>query len=147
MKIRHAKDSDFEFIIEGLEKTRIIDKRAKKDIKANLSDKRFFRNAIKKKHIRVIENKEEPIGFLNFMTKQKLPYINDKFFWIDLIYIKENYRKKGLGKLLHKDVIKIAKKKGYKTIMLDIFDSNKNSQKSHKKLGFKPVYTTYKKKI
>ena len=45
-------------------------------------------------------------------------HVYDKFLWIDLIYIKKDYRNKGLGKLLYKDVIKIAKKKGFKDIFI-----------------------------
>ena len=59
----------------------------------------------------------------------------------------ENKRGKGLGKLLYKDAIKIAKEKGCKRIILDIFAANQNSINFHKTLEFKPIYTIYQKKI
>ena len=46
MKIRYAQKSDFNFLIEGLEKDRIIEGRSSKDVKAKASDKSDF-NAFK----------------------------------------------------------------------------------------------------
>ena len=147
MKIRYAKDSDFDFLINGLEKNRILENRPKKDIKAKPSDKKEFRIAIKKKNIRIVEEDKKPIAFIYFRTDFKVMYIYDKFFWVDLIYVKENQRGKRLGKKLYEDVFKIAKKKGYKRIIIDIFDANTNSLGFHKKVGFKPIYTIYEKRV
>ena len=147
MKIRFAIGSDYNFLIEGLEKNRILENRAKKDIPAKESDKIEFKDAIKKKNIRIIEDKRKPVAFLYFRTDFKIMYIYEDFFWVDLIYVREDYRGKGLGKSLYNDAVKIAKKKGFKKIIIDIFDSNKNSIGFHKKLDFKPIYAIYKKNI
>ena len=146
MKIRYAKQCDFEFLIEGLERNRIIENRPKKDIKARASDKKDFKKAIKKKNIRIVEDAGQPIAFLYFRTDFKVMYIYDKFLWIDLIYVKEGFRGKGLGTLLYKDVQKIAKRKGYKRIIIDIFKANDKSYAFHKKRGFAPIYTIYEKR-
>lgn len=147
MKIRYAKPSDFNFLIEGLEKNRVLEGRAKKDIKAKPLDKQRFRTGIKKKTIRVVEDEGKSIGFVYFRTDFKVMYIYEKFFWVDLIYVDKKHRRKGLGKLLYKDVFKIAKKKGYKKIIIDIFEKNNKSLGFHEKIGFKPLYTIYEKKI
>ncbi|MBI2135275.1 GNAT family N-acetyltransferase [Candidatus Woesearchaeota archaeon] len=147
MKIRYTIKSDFDFLIESLEKNRILENRPKKDIKARPSDKKEFREAIRKKNIRIVEDKGKPVAFLYFRTDFKLMYIYEKFFWVDLIYVNQNYRGKGLGKLLYNDAFKIAKKKGFKKIIIDVFDANKNSVGFHEKLGFGPVYTIYQKKV
>ena len=68
MKIRYAKGSDFNFLIEGLEKNRVIEKRPKKDIKARPCDKKEFKIAIKKKNLRIVEIDKQPIAFLYFRT-------------------------------------------------------------------------------
>ncbi len=147
MKIRYAKASDFDFLVEGLEENRVLENRPKKDIKARQSDKNEFRQAIRKKNIRVVEENRKPIAFLYFRTNFNVMYIYDKFFWVDLVFVKEVYRGKGLGKLLYKDAIKIAKNKGFKKIIIDVFDSNQKSIEFHKKLGFNPIYTIYQKII
>jgi len=147
MKIRYANNNDFDFIIKGMEKNRILENRATKDVKAKLSDKRRIKQAIRKKNIRVLEKNGKPIAFLYFIINFKVMYIYDKFFWVDLIYVKESHRSKGLGKLLYKDAVKIAKKKGIKKIVIDVFNVNKNSLDFHKKIGFHPLYTIFHKKI
>ena len=74
-------------------------------------------------------------------------YIYEKVFWVDLVYVDERYRGKGIGKMLYKDAVKIARGKGFNKIVIDVFDSNKNSLEFHKKLGFEPVYTIFRKHI
>ena len=147
MKLRYAKNTDFDFLMEGLEKNRILENRPKKDIKAKKSDKEEFRKAIRKKSIRVLEENEKPVAFLYFRADFKVMYVYDKFFWVDLVFVKEDYRGKGFGKLLYQNAIKIAKKKGFKKIIIDVFEANKNSIEFHKGLGFNPIYTIYQKKI
>jgi len=147
MELRYANQSDFGFLIYGLEKNRVLENRPKKDIKARDSDKKEFREAIKKKSIRILEDNKKPVAFLYFRTDFKLLYIYDKFFWVDLVFVKEGYRGRGLGKLMYKDAMKIAKKKGFKKIIIDVFDANKNSAEFHKKLGFEPIYSIYQKKV
>ena len=147
MQIRYAIKSDFNFLIEGLEKNRIIEKRPEKDIKAKPSDIEEFKNAIESKNIRIVEKDDEPIAFLYFRTDFKVMFVYDKFFWVDLLYVKENHRGMGLGTLLYEDILKIAKKGDYKKIIIDIFEANKKSSDFFKKIEFRPVYTIYQKDI
>ena len=147
MNIRYAQEDDFNFIVEGLEKTRIIEKRPEKDIKAGISDKRKIKKAIKTKNIRVLVEEEKLIGFIFFLTDYDVMLIHQKFLWIDLIFINEDFRGKGYGKLLYEDSIKIAKKLGIKKIVIDIFEANRNSLNFHKKIGFKPLYAIYYKEL
>ena len=145
MTLRYAKDSDFDFLVKGLEKNRTLENRPKGQIKAEPSDKRQLRQAIKNKNVRVIEEGGGPIAFLYFRTDFEVMYMNESFFWVDLIYVKEDHRGKGIGKLLYYDAVKIARGKGYNKIVIDVFDANEKSRKFHIALGFKPVYTIYQK--
>lgn len=145
MEIRYAKLSDFDFLIEGLEKNRIVEGRDKKDIKAKKSDVAAFRRGITLKTIRLVEDHGKAIAFLYFRTDFSVMYIYEKFFWIDLVYVDEKFRGKGIGTMLYEDVFKIAKKKGFKKIIIDIFDKNLKSQMFHKKFDFQPIYTIYQK--
>ena len=147
MKFRYAKEEDIYFLIEGLEKNRVLENRPKKDAKAKPADIKEFKTAIRNKNIRIIEDKGEPVAFLYFRTGFKVMYIHEKFFWVDLIYVKEGYRGRGLGKRLYNDAIRIAKKKGFSKVVIDVFEANANSVGFHKKLGFKPIYAIYQKRI
>jgi len=147
MTIRFSIDSDFGLLIEGLEQTRIIEKRDLKDIKAKPSDIKEYRSAIANKQVRVIEINKKPVAFLYFRTDLELLHIYDPFFWVNLIYVKKKYRNKGLGKKLYDDAVKIAESKGYKKIFIDVFYVNKNSLQFHEKLDFKTVYSIYEKSI
>jgi len=147
MKLRYAKRDDFDVLIEGLEKNRLLENRPGKGIRAKASDKEQFRKAIRDKTIRIVEDKGQPVAFLYFRTDFNVMYVNESIFWVDLIYVREGHRRKGVGRLLYKDAIKIAKKKGFKKIVIDIFESNDSSRDFHKKLGFRPIYTIYDKRI
>lgn len=147
MKRRYAKSTDLDFLIEGLEKNRVLENRPKGQIRARPSDKEQFRQAIAKRNVRLVEQNGEPVAFIYFRTDFKIMYLNERVFWVDLIYVKEDYRRCGLGQLLYKDVIHIAQKKGFKRVIIDIFESNRASGKFHRALGFQPIYTIYQKNI
>ncbi len=53
------------------------------------------------------------------------------------IFVKEGYRKTGVGTKLIEQIIKIARKRGFKEIMSDCDVSNKMSIAFHLKIGFK----------
>jgi len=55
------------------------------------------------------------------------------------IYVKENYRGKGIASLLIKELIEACEQKGYWTIEAKIFPENKESIALHKKFGFREV--------
>jgi L-amino acid N-acyltransferase YncA len=147
VKLRYAKREDLDFLIEGLEQNRVLENRPKEQIKARPSDKQQFEQAIAKRNIRVAEQNGEPIAFIYFRTDFKILYLHQRIFWVDLIYVKEDQRRRGLGRLLYQDVTDIARKKGFKKVTIDIFDSNRASRKFHRALGFQPIYTIYQKDI
>lgn len=147
MNIRYAKESDFDLLIEGLENTRIIEKWPEFSIKATVDDIKEYKRAIEDKLVRVIEENNEALGFLYFRTDFSVMHIREKFFWVNLIYIKEDKRRKGFGTKLQADALRIAKEKGFSKIMLDVFKVNDESLEFHKELGFNPIYTIYEKNI
>ncbi len=147
MELRCAQDSDFDFLIEGLEAVRTIERRPEKDIPANDWDKQKYKDAIAQKRVRVFEEDGEPVAYLHFRTDFEVMLIHEPFFWIDLVYVCEDHRGRGLGRLLYEDAAKIAKEKGFKRIVLDVFAVNEISQKFHEKMGFEPLYSIYQKWI
>lgn len=55
------------------------------------------------------------------------------------IYIHKNSRGKGIGRKIMKELIQLAKKQGYHTIVAGIDASNSKSINFHKNFGFKEV--------
>ncbi|WP_323702999.1 GNAT family N-acetyltransferase [Mammaliicoccus sp. Dog046] len=53
------------------------------------------------------------------------------------IYVNSNYRRQGIASKLLIEIIDMAKKNGFKTIVAGIDGENKDSIALHKKLGFK----------
>lgn len=58
------------------------------------------------------------------------------FVWCDDLYVKENYRNKGIGKNLLQKVKEIAMEKGCSNILVGVGHEEKESQKFYKSLGF-----------
>jgi GNAT superfamily N-acetyltransferase len=143
VKLRYAKDSDFEFLIEALEEVRRIERRPAKDIPASETDKQRYRQAIKDRCIRIAEDGQEPVACLHFRTDFQVMLVHEPFFWIDLVFVRESHRGRGLGRLLYEDAMRIAKEEGFEKILLDVFAVNKRSQRFHRRLGFEPLYTIY----
>ncbi len=59
----------------------------------------------------------------------------------DSVYVKEKYRKRGIGDMLLKKLIELSEKKGIWTLQARIFPENTESISLHKKHGFKVVGT------
>lgn len=70
--------------------------------------------------------------FINFSTFKVKPYINLH----DLI-IYDQYRGKGLGRLLMEELIHISETKKYCKISLEVREDNKVAQNLYRSLGFK----------
>jgi GNAT superfamily N-acetyltransferase len=140
-KLRYAMDTDFDFLIEGLETVRTIEKRPPKDIPASDADREKYRNAIKDQRVRVVEKAGQPVAFLHFRTDFQVMLIYEPFLWIDLIYVHQDHRGHGFGQMLYKDATKIAKEQGLSRIVLDVFAVNEPSRQFHEKMGFEPLFS------
>ncbi len=65
--------------------------------------------------------------------------ISDQICEMKRLYVKAEYRGRGLGKLLIESVIERARKMGYKAIRLDTLPSMKEAISIYTKMGFKPI--------
>ncbi|MBM3234279.1 GNAT family N-acetyltransferase [Candidatus Pacearchaeota archaeon] len=147
---RYATRNNLNFIISGISE---IGKLEKEQIKPlNLLSQKII-SAIKKKEIIVIFKENFPIGFIWWTFTKKVPYgINfgnerETFCWVSWSYVVKKERNKGIGAKLYKLLEEESKKRGVKQMRLDVFTVNKNSEKFHLKLGFKPQLTIFRKKI
>jgi len=69
--------------------------------------------------------------FINFSTFKVKPYIN-----LHDIVINEQYRGKGLGRLLLEELINISEQRKYCKISLEVREDNKVAQNLYRSLGF-----------
>jgi ribosomal protein S18 acetylase RimI-like enzyme len=137
MNIRRANKNDFEEYyklkadelrdegdITG-EKVKIPSKAAlKKEFKEFLSKKGIFL---------VIEEGDGLIGYGNGMIYKRA--LDSKFhMWF--LFVEKEYRGKGLGTKLIKDMIKFAKSKGVDKITLDVNPKNTPAFALYRNLGF-----------
>ena len=138
MKIRRATKKDLEkyILIEkesGDEYSKLIKRRV-----------RFTREQIKKDFKDCLKNKKRFIlilkqdgGIIGYLKVSVLENNYEKFGYIDNIFVKKKFRKKGLGTKLIFNVIKELKKKKVKICTLGVDIKNKNALKLYEKLGFK----------
>jgi L-amino acid N-acyltransferase len=82
----------------------------------------------------VFEQDNKAVGFASFGPFRAWPAY--KYTAEHSIYVHKSYRKKGIGMVLLKEIIRIAGVRGYKTIVAGIDDANEGSIYMHKKLGF-----------
>jgi ribosomal protein S18 acetylase RimI-like enzyme len=80
----------------------------------------------------IAEEGKEIIGYLacDFVTNSRLLYIGD-------IFVKREFRKKGIGKILINGAKSIAKARKFKKIRLGVNLKNKSAILFYRKIGFK----------
>lgn len=92
--------------------------------------KEHIKNRIKGKTVLVAIGAREVAAFLAWGTLWTKIHIED-------IFVKEEYRKHGLGTMLIKRAMKVAKKRGFKEVTSDCGVANKISLKFHLRDGFR----------
>jgi len=152
IKIENAKTKHVNFILKGIEEIFKIEK-ATLTRNQRIELKKFIIKDLKKREIKIAVKNDELVGFIWFKFSDKTPFgVNygkwdEKYCWINWAYVTKKFRNQRIGSTLYKEIEKICKKKGIKTIMLDIFKVSKLSEKVHKKLGFKELLSIYTKNI
>ena len=66
---------------------------------------------------------------------------------INYIYVKDEYRHKGIAFSLFKKVMQDYQTIDIENIELNVFNDNEFAVRLYEKIGFKPVYTNYKLKL
>jgi GNAT superfamily N-acetyltransferase len=136
--------NEVEFIIEKRKPTKkILAKRRQEAAKT-----------IRKKKTIIAENEAgERAGFISYEFSRAPPFGVDygdwynEYAWVSWSYVDKKWRKKGVGRALYAAVEKIARERGIKEVMLDVFEVNARSRAFHRKLGFSPLLSIYSKKI
>lgn len=115
MKIEYASEVDFEFILNN-------DKHV---------SKKLVKNKLKEKEIIIAKDQNNQIiGWLRFS------YFWDNTPFMNMLYINEKYRNKGIGKELVGFWENEMKNLGYEMVMTSTL-SNEQAQHFYRKLGYK----------
>lgn len=105
-------------------------------------------NNIKQEDVFVAYAKaDKPMGYVfGYRQFNKGKIYNKNILILEALFVKEEYRKKGIGKLLVQAFENWAKEK-YEDFVIEItyINSNKNAQKFYESLGYKSVKTTLRK--
>lgn len=65
------------------------------------------------------------------------PYLNEHDFYISVIMVGENYRRRGVGTLLLKEITSVAKDKNCSKLVLEVNEYNTAALSMYRKFGFK----------
>jgi ribosomal protein S18 acetylase RimI-like enzyme len=145
MKIRTAKIDDTDAISLLNNQVQAIHAREFPHIYKPPSRDTFSSSEISdllKKEKNIIFAAEENHQIIGYVFAEIMNYpetsirYNMDVIFIQHISIKESYRRKGVGKLLLKRVLRLAEEKGISIIMLDVWTFNKEAANFFKKQGF-----------
>lgn len=115
MKIEYAREQDFQFILDN---DRHI-------------PKQLIKNKLKEKEIIIAKDQDNKVmGWLRYN------YFWDNTPFMNMLYLNENYRNKGIGKELVEFWESEMKSKGYELVMTSTL-SNEQAQHFYRKLGYK----------
>ena len=81
---------------------------------------------------------EEEGTFLGFAMGQPSPDILGAF-WLEYLYLYEQARGKGVGRLLIEAMGRRAREQGYSGMVIDVFNGNDNAEQLYRYLGAKLV--------
>jgi ribosomal protein S18 acetylase RimI-like enzyme len=95
----------------------------------------------------LIEEKNEVIGQL-LITYEYSDWKNKNMWWLQSVYIKNEYRKKGFFKALFEEVKNIAKNNKIEILRLYVYKKNKSAIEVYKKIGMiKKEYLIFESKL
>ncbi len=101
-------------------------------------------NGSNKSYLLVAENDDAVAGFLKAdVAKIQSFFMETRVLYLDDMYVKEDYRGKGISKALYAEAEKIAKKRKIKWLKARVYDFNKPAQAMAKSVGLRPLYSEY----
>jgi len=138
MKILKAKSADFESVFELIVELAHFEKLKPPNRAAK---KRLFKDAFGEKplyNIIIAKDGNQITGYAFYFYTYS-SFLAKKTLYLEDIYITQNERTKGTGKLFFNELVKIAKKENCRRMEWCVLDWNKNAIKFYNKLGAKPL--------
>lgn len=139
IKIRSAKRSDSKQIIELINKLAKFEKLKPPDENAK---KRLINDAFGKNpkfKVTVADDRTEKLLGYAFYFFTYSSFLARKTLYLEDIFITEDYRNTGIGKLFFDELVKIAKKNNCGRMEWAVLDWNVNAIKFYDKLGAKQL--------
>lgn|GEM_PF-3536244 len=147
VQIRDGIASDLDFMVEGLQNNRVLEGRPPDAIAASPEVVDAFARQLETGRVRVVEDEGRPVAFLSFRLDFEVMYVTGRFLWVDLVYVHESQRGRGLGRRLYDDAVDVAARHGCERVVADVFAANQGSTAFHEAMGFEPMYTIFAKVV
>ncbi|UKB81672.1 GNAT family N-acetyltransferase [Chryseobacterium sp. MEBOG07] len=92
----------------------------------------------------VAEENNEIIASGYALIKKSEKYYNqfEKYSYLGFMYVKPEYRGKGINKVITDELISWSKSRGISEIRLDVYAQNESAIKAYEKAGFEPHLLT-----
>lgn len=82
------------------------------------------------------------------LQKAKKQYYNfEEYAYLGFMFVKSEYRGKGINQLVLDQLLKWTKSKGISEVRLDVYDQNESAVKAYEKAGFEPLLLTMRLKL
>ena len=92
----------------------------------------------------IAEDGKELAGFLKVVIKEIEPFFKpNKVLYLDQIFVLENFRKRGVSKLLIAKAEELARSKKIKLLKARVYQFNAPAQQTLKSSNFKQLYSEY----
>lgn len=143
-RLRETSKDDIPLILDLIKEIAVYEKMLDEVVATEETLRESIFNR-KEAEVLIAEFENEPIGyvlyFYNFST-----FIGRSGFYLEDIYIKPEYRGRGIGKEIFRNIAKIAYEKGCKRMEWVCLNWNEPSIKFYKSLGAFPMseWTTYR---
>jgi len=138
LKIRKAKISDAEGIINLIVELAIFEKLVPPDRKAQ---SRLVKHAFSSKpmfEILIALDDKTPIGYAFYFFTYST-FLAKQTMFLEDIFVSDRYRSSGVGKKLFDELLKIAKNKKCGRLDLTVLNWNKRAMKFYDRLGAKAM--------
>lgn len=149
MKLRHAKPTDINSIIEllpQLDRPLPADRYETKKFQKLIESYIQFNAANCNRGIILTTIDSKVIGLVSYVFLERLNQLFNEF-WIPELVVSKEYRNRGVGKLLIQRCESIAKRKKCYRIRLESRNDRIDSHNFYKKIGFEQIALAFEKRM
>lgn len=92
----------------------------------------------------VVEENDEIVasGYALIKKTEKNYYRFESYAYLGFMYVKPEYRGKGINKIITDELINWAKARNISEVRLDVYAENESAVKAYEKAGFEPLLLT-----
>ncbi len=152
LKIRSAKITEVQYLQDLNDEVFIDNAKYDPDLKLDWAQselgKKYFTELVSdpEQICLIAEDDGKPVGYIAASTKE-FSYRLSRYLEIDNMGVIPQYRSKGVGSLLMKKLMEVAKKRGYQKIFVNSYFANTKAIAFYKKNGFGEIDVSLERKI